>query len=232
MVASFNIQHKGAENLSGKSVFVAPPEYFPGLAYMSMVRAADVFVLADTFQYSRQSFQNRCKVRSADGWHWLTIPVVGGQHGKPIHSTNVDNQVAWTSKHTRAIRYNYRSSPYYDYYATSINAIWADRPDTLESITVPGITLLLDFLDIETPVIQTSRQWPDISRLSDLKLHLAGSTVIGPPQLIPYYTHLFGNAKAHSFTDTPYWQNFAGFEPGLSAIDALLNLGPGARDLI
>ena len=65
-------------------IAIRPPEYFPCLAYAALLLAVDCFVLADTFQYSRQSFQNRTKVRNPQGWQWVSIPLKGGQHGRPI----------------------------------------------------------------------------------------------------------------------------------------------------
>src|SRR5690606_15157503 len=46
---------------------VRPPEYFPRLEYAALLLAAERFVVADTFPFSRQGWQNRTRIRTPEG---------------------------------------------------------------------------------------------------------------------------------------------------------------------
>ena len=71
------------EGLVGNVLAIRPPEYFPRLSHVALMHYATHFVLADTMQYSRQSFQNRTRVRTREGSSWVSVPLKGGQHGSP-----------------------------------------------------------------------------------------------------------------------------------------------------
>jgi hypothetical protein len=64
-------------------VAVHQPQYLPWLGYLAKWAAADVFVFLDTVQYEKNGWQNRNRIRTADGAHWLTVPV-HARLGTPI----------------------------------------------------------------------------------------------------------------------------------------------------
>lgn len=229
---SANIQHIESDIFAGKKVMIQPPEYFPGLSYLSMMQEADTIILADTFQYSRQSRQNRCRVRSPDGWHWISIPLVGGQHGKPVNQMLIDNRVEWASKHRRALLYNYRSSPYYDYFAPKWESILSSSWNSLGKLTCATITLLAGLLPVNSEILFSSELDHPRARIADFVPIMKDATVLTTPDLEDYYTYLFECTEVHQYREKTYWQNFAGFEHGLSALDALCNLGPEAVHLL
>ena len=51
------------------------PNFLPWLGYLHKAAQADVFVLADDVQYTKHGFINRNRVRTSQGWQWLTVPV-------------------------------------------------------------------------------------------------------------------------------------------------------------
>ena len=96
---------------------IRPPEYFPSIQYCALMLAAEEFVLADTFQYSRQSFQNRAKIRTPQGWQWISVPLQGKQHGTPIQHVLLDQQMTdWQRQQWKTIATNYRSSAFFIYF--------------------------------------------------------------------------------------------------------------------
>ena len=57
-------------------VAVHQPQYLPWLGYFDKIDKADVFVLLDTVQFKKNEWQNRNKIKTAQGWQWLTVPVM------------------------------------------------------------------------------------------------------------------------------------------------------------
>ncbi|MDD5348183.1 MAG: WbqC family protein, partial [Candidatus Omnitrophica bacterium] len=54
-------------------VSVHQPQYLPWLGFFDKIARSDCFVFLDTVQYKEREFQNRNKIRTADGWMWLTV---------------------------------------------------------------------------------------------------------------------------------------------------------------
>ncbi|MDX1741189.1 MAG: WbqC family protein, partial [Rhodothermales bacterium] len=136
---------------------VRPPEYFPRPEFYALMAAVDVFVLADTFQYSRQSFQNRARIRTPDGWSWLSIPLKGGQHGRAVCNVQVDDSDArWPARHWRSLEYNYRSSPFFEFYEDTVAPILSSQRQALSAYTVETVETLKNLLQIDTRIVRAS----------------------------------------------------------------------------
>ena len=51
------------------------PTYLPWLGYFDLMAESDLFVFLDHVQFEKESWQNRNRVKSPEGWLWLTVPV-------------------------------------------------------------------------------------------------------------------------------------------------------------
>jgi hypothetical protein len=210
---------------------IRPPEYFPGMRFCTLMARVDTFVVADTFQYSRQSYQNRAKLRTPQGWQWISIPLLARQHGEPICNVRIDTHAPWRAKHLRAMGFNYRSSPYFEYYEDAFVAFLESDWEVLADATVASIRLIHRLLDLDTALVCTSEledQPHDLSQFAALHsgLWLAmGDTLRHDIESgIP--------AEEVPFTHPGYHQNFPGFEAGMSILDVLFNKGPETRSLL
>jgi len=195
---------------------IRPPEYFPALPFWALVLKCDRVILADTIQYSRQSFQNRARLKTPDGWQWITIPLKGGQRGRPIAEVEIDNTVPWRGKHLRALQYNYRSTPYFEAFEDRFEMFFERDWQTLGSLSVGSIRLVCEILEIREPFVQSE----------------GGRPAENSRELILDSDRPVEGAKTLQFESQTYRQNFEGFEPGLSILDALFNLGFETLDLL
>jgi hypothetical protein len=74
------------------------PEFMPWLGNLSKAAMGDVYFVLDNVQYCKELFQNRNKIRikSNEGWHWLTIPILGAK--KKLmnwQDVKIDNSKNW-----------------------------------------------------------------------------------------------------------------------------------------
>lgn len=197
---------------------IRPPEYFAGLPFWALMLCCERFVLADTFQYSRQSFQNRARIRNPNGWQWLTIPLKGSQHGRAIREVEIDNTVPWRGKHFRALSFNYRSTPYFEFYEEPVARLFEQEWTFLGELTIASINLVAGMMDLNPPEIDS-----------------ADDTVpVGPPEeeLLLESDQAGLPGQRLRFVDPVYDQNFEGFVPGLSILDLVFNHGPGTRRIL
>jgi WbqC-like protein family len=209
-------------------VVVLAPEYLPGCAFVAMMRRADCLVLADTYQYSRQSYHNRARVRTPQGWQWLSVPLVGGQHGRPILETEIDNRTPWQERHTRSIRYNYSSAPFYDYYIDPLNLIMKADWNTLGDLCSAGIDLLAKTLAPGATIKRASRMAGAPASLSGILDVLGRGDVLLSHARYRQDSAFVSDPYVATFELPPYSQNFPGYEPDLSVIDLLFACGPDA----
>ena len=60
-------------------VTIMQPAYLPWLGFFDRIEASDIFVVLDNVQLdtsSKTRFTNRNKIRTRDGWIWLTLPMM------------------------------------------------------------------------------------------------------------------------------------------------------------
>jgi hypothetical protein len=89
---------------------VSQSNYIPWKGFFDLVRAADVFIILDTVQFTRADWRNRNIIKTAHGLRWLTIPVrQAGAVYKPIDQIEVAKP--WAVRHWRLIKDSYRNAP-------------------------------------------------------------------------------------------------------------------------
>ncbi|MFQ5865210.1 MAG: WbqC family protein, partial [bacterium] len=94
------------------------PTYLPLLDFFTKMHFADVFVLADDIQYTKHSFINRTKIKTALGVQWLTVPVsTKGRMGQLINQVQIDTVQNWRQKQWKTLLVNYKYAAYFEKYA-------------------------------------------------------------------------------------------------------------------
>lgn len=192
----------------------------------------DRFVVADTFQYSRQSFQNRTKLRTPQGWQWISVPLRGGQHGRPVCDVMIEGDDYWMRKHWRAFAFNYRTTPYFPFYEEGLRAL-LERPwRTLGDLTCATIDHLHHLLGLTTPLVRASEVASCPATLEEVLASVPGDALLAPEEAAPHDAVLVPDVGVFRYDHPAYRQNFEGFEPGMSVLDLLFNYGPQARALL
>lgn len=210
-----------------RTVAIRPPEYFAGLDYLALAQAVDVLVLADTFPYRRRSMQSRARLRTPQGWQWISVPMKGNQSGRPLTEVGVENRERWLVKHWRSFQYNYRSTPYFELYEPDFAPFFDVTWDALGPLACRSVELACELMELPTEVVRASAlpgAPAEVEALLDAvsaeqQLGLADREDGPPPEAVD---------ELLAVEVAPYRQNFEGFEAGLSAMDLLFNHGPNA----
>lgn len=211
---------------------IRPPEYFPRLSFLALVAAADRVILADTFQYSRQSFQNRTRLRTPQGWQWISVPLSSGQHGKPIDKVEIDNGEQWARKHWRSLTYNYSSAPFFVFYSQDVYDLLHQNWKYLGELTCATVELLSSWFGLETRVLRASSLETRPSGLTAAVSYFNGADLLVTEETARHDAEAVSEAALLRFDEPGYRQNFEGFEPGMTALDLLFNYGPEARSIL
>jgi hypothetical protein len=213
-------------------IAIRPPEYFPRLAYTGLLMHVDHFVLADTFQYSKQTFQNRSKLRNPNGWQWITVPLFH-QHGRAIQEAVIDeNDRRWRERHWRAFMYNYRSTMYFEFFEDTFQPFFERDWERLGPCTCRSVELTAELLDIETRITRASALDGQPDTVANILTTVGADTLVAPEGVAAHDADAAPEVQVYRFEHPTYRQNFEGFEPDMSAMDAVFNYGPDARRLI
>lgn len=214
-------------------VSIHQPAYLPWLGYMDKIRKADRFIYLDTVQFQKNSFQNRNKIRTKDGWAWLTVPVETKGHlfDTPLHGITINNRLDWRRKHRAAIEMNYRRAPHFDRIFPIIAAFY-DKPwEQLSALCWDMLQSLLEMTQIRTEIIRSSQLQPMQQTKSDLILELCravGATAYLSGSLGRDYLDLetFKTAGItvafQDYQHPVYPQVYPGFESHMGLIDLLM----------
>lgn len=211
---------------------IRPPEYWPRCSYMALVERADRFVLADTLQYSRQSFHNRCRLRTPQGWQWISVPLRGGQHGRPIADTAIEGDPYWMRKHWRSFVHNYGTAPFFPFYEEAIRELLHRPWHRLGDLTSATVELLASLIGVETHLVRASGLDGAPATLPAVREVAGADDVIAFEEVAAHDAAEMPLVGAFRFREQERWQNFAGFEPHCSALDLLFNYGAEARRLL
>ncbi len=223
-------------------VAIMQPTYLPWCGYFGLMRSVDVFILLDSVQFSRRSWQQRNQIKTASGPQWLTVPaLVKDRRDQLISEVEVDASVNFAASHRRSIEMNYGKARYFDRYAGSLLSL-LDRPgNRLADLTIGLILHLRDVLGIRTRVLR-SGDLGGVGSKADLLASLcrqAGATeYISPPGSREYleesdaFARIDVPVRYFEFTHPEYPQLFGEFVPYMSSIDMLFNCGEQSLSLI
>src|SRR5881296_2467975 len=80
-----------------KRVAISQSNYIPWKGYFDLIHDVDLFVFYDDVQFTKNDWRNRNLVKSANGLHWLTIPVGTDLRRRICDVTLTDPR--WQRKH-------------------------------------------------------------------------------------------------------------------------------------
>lgn len=218
-------------------VGIHQPNYLPYLGFFDKLRKSDVFVIYDDAQFNKGDFQQRNRIRIYHGWKWLTVPVE--KRHIPLNQIKIKNEVKiegsiWQEAHFKEIHDNYRKAVYYPEFEKDIRKIYEQEYDILVDINMKLIEFFIKSYNIDTKIVYSSEfgfNSRSTERLVDLVNEIGGDIYLSGPMGKDYLNlQLFEEKKIHvifqDFKHPTYPQQYNGFEPYMSAIDALLNVGP------
>ncbi len=214
-------------------VAIHQPNYLPWTGYFKKMALSDVFVILDTIQFSKDSYTQRTKIRTKDGWMWLTIPIEKEGHFKPIKDVQLPRDTKWLKKHMTSVVSNYSKSKFYD--RDFIENYYAMEHKTLQEFNEAGLFYLKKKLGINAKVVRASELDvdPDLKStdlILDIVKKTGGDTYISGAGGEKYMElskfeaeHI--QLEFSRFQPSEYAQRWEGFEPYMSAIDLLFNAG-------
>jgi len=221
-------------------VAIHQPQYLPWIGYFDKMQKADAFCYLDNVQYKKNEWQNRNRIKTSQGWQWVTVPV---QYRFPqkINAVTINNSVAWGKKHFQALITNYNKAPFFKDYIGFFEQTYLKHWELLSDLNIFLAEYIREKLCMEKKrtVKASSLRLSDdpTERLIDICKALGGDTYLSGRDGFNYMDlerfKVSGiKVVAQDFNHPLYSQRFNEFESHLSIVDLLFNLGPASKEKI
>lgn len=221
-------------------VSIHQPQYLPWLGYFSKIDRSDTFIFLDNVQFKKNEWQNRNRIRTAEGWQWLTVPVLH-KFLQKISEVEINNTVQWNKKHLNALVTNYSKAPFFKEYIGFFEQTYAQDWKYLVDINIhiiQNLVKLMGIPDIELILASKfeSREGPT-ERLIDLCKQVEGDIYLSGKDGAKYMDlDIFEKEGIkiifQDYKHPQYPQLFGSFEPYMSILDLLFNCGPESLSIL
>ena len=117
--------------------------YMPSISMFKAMYRFDALNFQLDRPYGKMSFRNRCLIADSQGLQTLSIPVRGGRGFRGTYdSVMIDDRQPWNVHHWRAVYSAYGRSPWYDYFASDLEALFLEPMDRLSDWNLKCIACL------------------------------------------------------------------------------------------
>jgi hypothetical protein len=223
-----------------KVVAICQSNYIPWKGYFDMINMADVFVLYDDVQYTKNDWRNRNMIKTFEGPSWLTMPVkykFRGKDTQKINETKILDK-AWALKHWARIKQVYSKAEFFSVYNAIFEEMYLNKLQNLEYLSEINqlmIKTICEVLDIKTKIISSAEfQLTEDrnERLLQICHDLDATQYLSGPAAKEYMDmNLFKDAGVEviwmDYSKYPVYEQMYGvFEHGVSILDVIFNCGP------
>jgi len=219
------------------------PTYLPWLGYFDLIDQSTVFVFLDNVQFSKQSWQQRNRIRTDKGMGWLTVPVkASGRSQQLIRETEIVFSSFFPRKHLHVIEQNYLKAPHFHLYWGKLQKILTDGENLLCQLSMRLVQWLAAEFRISAHFEISSELGAKGKRsdlLVDICKRLGAKTYLSPVGSAVYLRQEYKVFEENqiqivfqNFNHPTYHQAYEPFVPYASAMDLLFNEGDRSLEII
>lgn len=216
-------------------IAIHQPQYLPWIGYFHKMASCDLFIYMDDVQYKKREFQNRNKIRTSDGFIWLTVPVITkGRYFQKISEVEIDpTNLSWQDEHLKSIKTNYSRAAHYGEYLHFFEKLYNTPWRSLMELNIETIKIVSDIIGVKTPTkfsseyavtSMSTQRIIDICKKAGAAEYLSGA---GGRDYLDEELFRYHGIKLlyQEFRHPVYPQVYDGFLPYMSAIDLVFNCG-------
>jgi hypothetical protein len=218
-------------------ICIHQPAFLPWLGLIESMFASDVFVHLDDVQYEDGGFQNRNRVKTADGVVWLTVPV-SKAFGDAISQVTLSATYR-PKKLLRTLEVAYGNTPYFNAVMPQLAPLLMQAPPArLIELSLPILETISRLLHCPCRFVRASdipkKSSGRLARISEIYSATGADALYTGSGMRKYCTE----DEMRQCGIVPIWhdyetrhlvyrQNFPrqGFQPFMSIVDLLFNCG-------
>lgn len=228
--------------MSEVTVVVSQSMFFPWPGFLEQMALADIFVYYDDVQMIRKSFTRRVQIKTDAGSRWLTVPLVDFHQGQLIDQILTHPAAEWHQLHLSTLATAYRNAPYRDSMLQLAQGVLEAGGVSLSQLGRSSMHALASYFGVASDCeFIDSRELGiggrSTQRLRDIVTAVGGTVYLTGFGARNYLEHeLFEDAGVDvqymQYSLTQYPQLHGAFNPYVSALDLVANLGPAGASAI
>ncbi len=227
------------------TVAIMQPTFLPWLGYFDLIDQVDHFVYLDTVEFSKQSWQQRNRIKTSAGAAWLTLPVEYSKTNKTIIAeAKIGALNKFLPKAVNTLKHAYARSRYAEEYMPWIldYLLGLQEGESLASANIRFIERVCSQTTINTPRYLAS-EIPHPSnryqRLIDICKYFKADSYLSPMGALGYLIEDIAHFESaninvcfHCYDPPVYTQMHGEFISHLSIIDSFMNEGNMTAEII
>lgn len=223
---------------------ISQPTFLPWLGWFDLADQADTMIILDDVAFSKQSWQQRNRIRTPRGLEYITIPVLtSGLLGQKILDCRLADD-RFTRKFIATIRGNYSKAPYFLDLIDEFESVVIRSSETLSLVELNcGLIAWIALkLGISTPMIRSSSLTASGNRgeyVAGICQEIGSAHYLSPAGAKEYleediecFNQRNIQVALHEYMHPEYSQCFKPFMPNASAVDLIFNVGPMAGNIL
>lgn len=215
------------------NIVISQPMYLPWAGLFEQLKLADIFVHYDDAQFTKGGFLNRVQVKTADGFSWLTVPVLY-HSGASMSDTQIETTSAWQKKHFATLQNVLSGLPHAEWVLEEMKPLLFASYPSIAALNIALFEKMAIMIGLKKRFLLSSEM--DVSGTSSEKVlnlvkALNGTRYITGLGARNYLDHE-GLEKEGirieymQYDPTPYAQKFGAFNPYVTALSLLASAGP------
>ena len=195
--------------------------YFGPIQWYQKLYRYDHCLIEQYDSFQKQTYRNRCVIATANGTQALTVPIEHlplTSHPSPlVKDLRISDHNQWRRVHWNALQSAYSESPFFEYYADDLRPFFEKKYVFLIDFNEDIRQKVCELIDFK-PSVEYTKEFTSDNSLQ--------TSVIFDFRDVINAKHPKSDAD---FEAKEYWQVFQhkhGFQPNLSILDLLFNMGP------
>ena len=223
---------------------ILQPTFLPWLGWFDMVDQVELLVILDDVQFSKQSWQQRNRIRTRAGLELINVPIkTSGRLGQLILECEFANN-SFVEKIIKTLNGNYGKAPFFrDNFAEVAEKLRSGASSgKLVDLNCTMIEWIANKLEIRTPMVRSS--YLDVQghrgdRVAALCSKVGMSHYLSPAGAEEYLAKDFMafesrniSVDLHVYEHPDYPQLYRPFIPFATILDLIFNVGPAALEIM
>lgn len=208
------------------------PYFFPYIGYYQLMEAADIFMIADDYNYIKESWSNRNSILIKGKPSYINLPLENASVNRKYNEIIVCNNSIKINKLLKTLQYNYAKAKEFSRVYPVISEILLYDESNFALYILNSFKVLCSYLDINIAFILSSsisieKDLDKSDRIISLSNGFGASTLINPIGGQSLYSKDYFKKKGIDLIflrpkQIKYSQYAHEFTPWLSIIDVLM----------
>ncbi|WP_019908945.1 WbqC family protein [Paenibacillus sp. HW567] len=216
-------------------IVLSQPNFFPWVGIFEEIKLADIYVHYDDVNFSKGSFVNRTRIKTANGLKWITVPLKKFALGVNINKVQISYDTDWRRQHMELLHQAYAGAPYRKEMLDLVKSVYERNYSKLSELSVASIEEVSRYFGIADPAnflysSELNVGGRNTQRVLDIVQKLGGKVYITGHGARNYLDHESFEqnevtVQYMNYSQTPYPQQHGPFNPYVSILDLIANVG-------